>query len=73
MRNRKLVPSILMLVLVGAGTLQQTLSRPRLESVRGVDIVSLTGSGFCFGVAFAFLILTLRGRIGPADGRAPGS
>jgi hypothetical protein len=73
MRNKKLLPSILMLVFVGAGTLQQTLSRPRMETVRGVDIVSLTGSGFCFGIAFAFLILTLRGRIGPGDRPAAGS
>jgi hypothetical protein len=73
MRNRKLIPSILLLVIIGAGRLQQTLSRPRMETVRGVDIVSLTGSGFCFGIAFALLVLTLRGRIGPPDGRAPRS
>ena len=44
------------------------LPRPRV-AVRGVDIVSLTGSGFCFGIAFAFLVLMLRGRIGPAEDR----
>ncbi len=39
MRNRKFLP-VLMLVLIGAGTLQQTLSRPSMEAVRSVDIVS---------------------------------
>ena len=68
MRTRKLLGPILLLVIIGAGTLSQTLSRPRLESVRGVDIVSLTGSGFCFGVAFAFLVLTLTGRLGSLPG-----
>jgi len=70
MRNRKPIPFILLLVFIGAGTLQQTLSRPSMGAVRGVDIVSLTGSGFCFGIAFAFLLLTLIGRIGPSEDRA---
>jgi hypothetical protein len=69
MRDRRIYPPIIVLVLIGVGTLSQTLSGPRLESVRGVDIVSLTGSGFCFGIAFAFLILTLGGRLsGPGEG-----
>ena len=68
MRNRRLLP-VLILVFIGAGTLQQTLNRPQMEAVRSVDIVSLTGAGFCFGIAFAFLVLTLRGRIGPAQDR----
>jgi hypothetical protein len=68
MRNLKLFPSIMMLVLLGAGTLTQALGRPRLEGMRTVDIVSLTGSGFCFGIAFAFLLLMVSGRLRPGPG-----
>jgi hypothetical protein len=52
------------------GDVTQTLGRPRLEGMRAVDILSLTGSGFCFGIAFAFLMMTLigRSRIGPGEG-----
>ena len=53
----------MVLVLIGAGTFTQTLGRPRLENMHTVDILSLTGSGFCFGIAFAFLVLTLGGRL----------
>jgi len=70
MRDRKIYPSIVLLVMIGAGTLTQALGRPRLENLRTVDILSLTGSGFSFGIAFAFLILTLAGRLrgGPGEG-----
>ena len=40
--------------------LQRTLSRPGMESVRSVDIVSLLAAGFCFGIAFGVLIMMLR-------------
>ena len=49
----------LMLVSIGGGTLNQTLSRPQLAGIRTVDVVSLTGSGACFGVAMAILIAAL--------------
>ena len=35
------------------------------EGVRSVDVVGLSGSGFAFGVGFAFLVLGLSGRIKP--------
>ncbi len=57
---KKLLPIVFLLVFVGAGTLLRTLSKPQMESVRSVDIVSLTGSGFSFGTAFGFLIMGLR-------------
>ena len=60
MPNKKGVPVLLLAVLVGAMTLQRTLSQPGMERVRNVDIVSLTGAGFCFGIVFAFLIMMLR-------------
>jgi hypothetical protein len=54
-----LLPLVVVLVFIGAMRMQLTLSQPRMESVRSVDIVSLTGSGFCFGIAFGFLIMML--------------
>lgn len=57
MSIKKLLPIVFVLVFVGAGTLLRTLSKPQMESVRGVDIVALTGSGFSFGTAFGLLIM----------------
>ena len=48
------------LVLIGIGRLVQTLGLERMATVRGVDVVSLTGAGFCFGVAFGLLAMFLR-------------
>jgi hypothetical protein len=62
MANRALLGPVIILVLVGAGTLSNTLGKPQLEGVRGVDIVSLTGSGFAFGTAFGMLAMSLRRR-----------
>ena len=50
---------ILVLVLIGISRLVQTLGQDRMATVRGVDIVSLTGAGFCFGVAFGLLMMFL--------------
>lgn len=62
MQKRRLVPAVLILVSLGLGTLVRTIGRPEMEHVRSVDVVSLTGAGFCLGVAFGFLVLTLRGK-----------
>jgi hypothetical protein len=52
---------ILFLVLIGIGRLVQTLGQERMSTVRGVDVVSLTGAGFCFGTAFGLLVMQLKG------------
>ncbi len=58
---------IAFLVLIGISRLVQTLSLERMATVRGLDVVSLTGAGFCFGVAFGLTVMLLKGdRINPA-------
>ena len=69
MSYKKVLPLVFLLVFVGAGTLLHTLSKPQVESVRAVDIISLTASGFSFGTAFGLLLMAIR----PAAGRAKGS
>jgi len=51
---------IAVLVLIGISRLVQTLDKPSMLTVRGVDVVSLTGAGFCFGVAFGLLVMFLK-------------
>ena len=52
------------LVLIGIGRLVQTLGQERMSTVRGLDVVSLTGAGCCFGTAFGLLIMLLTNRRG---------
>ena len=63
MKNRRPFIVLFILVLYGAMSLTSTLSRPRLDGVRAVDIVSLEASGACFGAALVVLVLKLRKRI----------
>ena len=51
---------IAFLVLIGISRLVQTLGLERMATIRGVDVVSLTGAGFCFGVAFGLLVMFLK-------------
>jgi hypothetical protein len=53
---------IAILMFVGISRLTQTLSLDRMAGVRGLDVVSLTGAGFCFGVAFGLLVMQIKGR-----------
>ena len=53
---------ILVLVLIGISRLVQTLGEERMANIRGVDVVSLTGAGFCFGVAFGLTVMFLQAR-----------
>jgi hypothetical protein len=59
---KKLIVFILMLFLIGTGRLLSTLGKPQMEGVRGVDIVSLTGSGFAFGTGFGLQAMALARR-----------
>ncbi len=57
-RSRRLFPLAGFLFIIG------TVSLFRFsQNVRSVDVVGLSGSGFAFGVGFAFLVLGLTGRI----------
>ena len=61
MRNRRRpFVMIAFLVLIGISRLVQTLGLERMATVRGLDVVSLTGAGFCFGVAFGLLVMFLK-------------
>lgn len=53
---------VLFLVIIGISRLVQTLGQERMATVHGVDVVSLTGAGFCFGTAFGLLIMHLTRR-----------
>ena len=55
--RRKLLPIIFLLVFIGVVRLEQTLDKPQMQSIRGVDVVSLTGAGFPFGTAFGLLVM----------------
>jgi len=51
-----------------------TLSLSRYShGVRGVDVVGLSGAGFVMGVGFAFLVMTMTGKLKPTteDPRPP--
>ena len=63
MPNRKsLAVAILIPVLVGSVGLIHLMSQPRFASIRSVDVVQLTGSGLCFGVALMAFFVLLRSR-----------
>lgn len=50
------------LVLLGALVLTQALSRQRLAEIRAIDVLSLTGAGFCFGASLVLFVFGLRSR-----------
>jgi hypothetical protein len=70
MRNRRgPYVMILFLVVIGISRLVQTLGVERMSTVRSLGVVSLTGAGFCFGVAFGLLVMLLKA---PKDTRVSG-
>lgn len=56
-RSRRLLPSAVLLFVIGAVALSRFS-----QNVRAVDAVGLSGSGFAFGVGFALLLFGLAGR-----------
>jgi len=48
------------LALVGVLVLMSNLSKPRVEALRGADILGLIACGMCFGVAIVALLGRLR-------------
>jgi hypothetical protein len=58
------LPAILVFILlvpVGLAGLFKVIQSPNHAMYRTVDVVQLTGCGFCFGVAFMGVIFVLRG------------
>ena len=58
--RRKLVPFWVPL-LFGLISLFNLVTRPSFATIRGPDVVQLIGTGMCFGVALATLVVFLRG------------
>lgn len=61
-KRKPLVMALLLPVLVGSSGLIHLMGQPRFDAIRTVDVVQLTGSGMCFGVALCALFALLRGR-----------
>ena len=59
--RRKLIPFWVTLMF-GLMSLFSMISKPSFATIRGPDAVQLIGTGMCFGVALATLVVFLRGR-----------
>ena len=62
MKRKQLAMAILIPVLVGSAGLIQLMGKPGFAAIRSVDVVQLTGSGMCFGVALTALFALLRSK-----------
>jgi hypothetical protein len=61
MQQRKsLISAVMVPLVVGVVGMAHLMSQPRFATFRSVDVVQLTGSGMCFGVALFALIVLLR-------------
>jgi hypothetical protein len=59
-QRKALLPAILMPLIVGMAGLVHLMDQPRFAAIHTVDVVQLTGSGVCFGVALAAVIVFFR-------------
>ncbi len=59
-RRRSLVSAVLVPLLVGMTGLFHLMEQPRFAAYRTVDVVQMTGSGACFGVALMALVMYFR-------------
>jgi hypothetical protein len=57
-RSRRIWPMVGLLFILGAGSLSRYS-----HNVRSIDVVGLSGAGFAIGVGFAFLVMSLTGRL----------
>ena len=58
-RRRSLFSAVMVPLIVGVAGLAHLMSQPRFAAYRAVDVVQMTGSGLCFGIAFFALVLLL--------------
>jgi hypothetical protein len=62
MFSRKTLSSAIAVpLIIGLIGLMNLMNQPRFASYRTVDVLQLTGSGMCFGVALVALFALLRG------------
>lgn len=62
MFDRKvLVSAILTPIVIGSVGLINLMHQPRFAAYRTVDVVQLTGTGVCYGVALVAFFMLLRG------------
>ena len=59
-QRRSLLPAVIVPLIIGLAGMAHLMSQPRFAAIRSVDVVQLTGSGMCFGVALVALIALLR-------------
>jgi hypothetical protein len=59
-RKKRFGLRALMLALLGIFPLTNAIRNPRLASAHGADMMQLVAAGFCFGVAFASLMLRIK-------------
>ncbi|MGA7341529.1 MAG: hypothetical protein WBE72_25420 [Terracidiphilus sp.] len=59
-RRKSLFSLIAVPLIVGLAGFFHLMSQPRFAEIRTVDVVQLTGSGMCFGVALCALVLFFR-------------
>ena len=58
--HRSLLVVMLVPLIVGLAGFFRLASQPNFANIRAVDVVQLTGSGVCFGVALMAAVLYLR-------------
>ena len=56
MNNRRTLSAVFGPLVVGLWALQDIVTKPRLATVHGSDVVQLVAAGMCFGVAIAALV-----------------
>jgi hypothetical protein len=62
--RKSLISALLLPLIIGLAGMVHLLDEPSSQAIRTVAVVQLTGSGFCFGIAFAALIAMIRLRRG---------
>jgi hypothetical protein len=63
-QRKSLVSAVFIPLFVGLSGFVHLMGQPRFAAIRTVDVVQLTASGACIGVAFTALIILLRTRRG---------
>jgi hypothetical protein len=58
--RKALISAVLLPLIVGLAGMVHLLDEPGSQAIRTVAVVQLTGSGFCFGIAFAALVAMIR-------------
>ena len=59
-RRKSLASAVVIPLIVGLAGMVRLMSQPGFAAIRAVDVVQLTGSGMCFGVALFALIALFR-------------